>query len=101
MYWIGKAKAHESKVDEAKKFIADTIKTCIDDPKRDAVEQSLTQLYVKKKSSTAAWAAASPKASSPAGATPAIAAASPATTPQAAPSPAEPPSDPSAELAGC
>lgn len=44
IYWIGKAKVHEGKVDEAKQFIAETIKKYIGDPKRDAVEQLLTQL---------------------------------------------------------
>lgn len=52
LYWIGKAKAHDGKVDEAKKISADTIKKYIDDPKREAVELLLTQvaqLCVKKK----------------------------------------------------
>ena len=51
-YWIGKAKAHEGKIDEAKELAADTIKKYIDDPQRDAVEQLITQLAqfcVKKK----------------------------------------------------
>ena len=91
MYWIGKAKVHEGKVDEAKIFIADTIKTYIDDPKRDAVEQLLTQLAqlcVRKKTGAVTPAAASPAAAPEAGASPAIAAASPT----------EMPSDPGAEL---
>ncbi len=53
IYWIGKAKAHEGKLDEAKKISADTIKKYIDDPKREAVElllSQLAQLCVKKKS---------------------------------------------------
>ncbi len=52
LYWIGKAKAHDGKIDEAKKISADTIKKYIDDPKREAVELLLTQvaqLCVKKK----------------------------------------------------
>ena len=52
LYWIGKAKAHEGKVDEAKKISADTIKKYIDEPRREAVELLLTQvaqLCVKKK----------------------------------------------------
>lgn len=52
LYWIGKAKAHEGKADEAKKITADTIKKYIGDPQRDAVELLLTQLAqlcVKKK----------------------------------------------------
>jgi tetratricopeptide (TPR) repeat protein len=44
MYWIGRAKAKVGKADEAKVFVADTIKRYIDDPRRDAVEQLLTQL---------------------------------------------------------
>ena len=43
IYWIGKAKAHEGKLDEAKKISADTIKKYIDDPDREAVELLLTQ----------------------------------------------------------
>src|SRR6185369_8026725 len=52
LYWIGKAKAHEGKMDEAKRLIADTIKKYIGDPNREAVELLLTQLAqlcVKKK----------------------------------------------------
>ncbi len=52
LYWIGKAKAHDGKIDEANKICADTIKKYIDDPKREAVELLLTQtaqLCVKKK----------------------------------------------------
>ena len=52
IYWIGKAKAHEGKIDEAKQLAADTIKKYIADPNRDAVEQLITQLAqlcVKKK----------------------------------------------------
>lgn len=119
MYWIGKAKAHEGKVDEAKQFIADTIKTYIDDPKRDAVEQLLSQLAQlcvrKKRPQATAVASASPAASPEAGASPAVAAASPAgaepgaspaaaeaasspAVAEAAASPAETPADPGAEL---
>ncbi len=52
LYWVGKAKSHEGKVDEAKRITADTIKKYIADPKREAVELLLTQLAqlcVKKK----------------------------------------------------
>ncbi|HEY3662652.1 MAG TPA: tetratricopeptide repeat protein [Chthoniobacterales bacterium] len=55
LYWIGKAKAHEGKIDEAKQLAADTIKKYIADPNRDAVEQLITQLAqlcVKKKKPT-------------------------------------------------
>jgi TolA-binding protein len=44
LYWIGKAKAHEGQVDEAKKISADTIKKYIGNPQREAVEMLLTQL---------------------------------------------------------
>ncbi|MBA3961324.1 MAG: tetratricopeptide repeat protein [Chthoniobacterales bacterium] len=63
LYWMGKAKAHEGKVDEAKKLAADTIKKYIDDPNREAVEQlisQLAQLCVKKKKPGDGEAAASP-----------------------------------------
>ncbi|MEO7725177.1 MAG: tetratricopeptide repeat protein, partial [Chthoniobacterales bacterium] len=52
LYWIGKAKAHEGKIEEAKQLTADTIKKYIADPNRDAVEQlisQLAQLCVKRK----------------------------------------------------
>jgi TolA-binding protein len=44
MYWIGKAMAHEGKVQEAKQYIASSIKRDINDPKKEATEQLLTQL---------------------------------------------------------
>jgi len=44
LYWIGKARAHQGKIDEAKELTADTIKKYITDPKRDTVEQLITQL---------------------------------------------------------
>lgn len=44
MYWIGKARAREGKVDEAKQFLVETLKKFINEPKREAVEQLLTQL---------------------------------------------------------
>ena len=44
LYWVGKAKAHEGKLDEAKKITADTINKYIADPKREKVELLLTQL---------------------------------------------------------
>ena len=54
LYWIGKAKAHEGKIDEAKQLSADTIKKFIGDPNREAVElllSQLAQLCVKRKAS--------------------------------------------------
>jgi len=83
VYWIGKAKVHQGKVDEAKQFIAETIKKYIGDPKRDTVEMLLTQLAqlcVRKK-----------PAAPPADAT-ATTGASPVASPEAAPV------DPGAEL---
>lgn len=56
IYWIGKAKAREGKIDEAKQLAADTIKKYITDPGRDAVEQLITQLAqlcIKKKPTVA------------------------------------------------
>lgn len=44
IYWIGKAKAHEGKIDEAKQLAAETIRKYIDDPNREAVEQLITEL---------------------------------------------------------
>ena len=52
LYWIGKAKAREGLVDEAKRITADTIKKYIGNPQREPVEMLLTQLAqlcVKKK----------------------------------------------------
>ncbi len=52
LYWIGKAKAHEGKTEEAKRITADTIKKYIGEPKREALELLLTQMAqmcVKKK----------------------------------------------------
>ncbi len=56
IYWIGKAKAHQGQIDDAKQLTADTIRKYIADPKRDAVEQLITQLAqlcVKKKPAVA------------------------------------------------
>jgi TolA-binding protein len=94
MFWIGKAKARDGKVDEAKQFIADTIKKYIDDPRRDAVEQLLTQLaqLCARKKRPAPVAVEAPSAT-PA----AVANASPSATPVATPTP-EPQVDPGVEL---
>ena len=109
LYWVGKAKAHEGKIDEAKQITADTIKKYIGDPKREAVEMLLTQmaqLCVKKKKAEPPPAAAEPAASpgvsanvaaSP-GASPAVVAEA---TPVATPAPTATPGpeiDPGAEL---
>ena len=118
LYWIGKAKAREGKLDEAKQITADTIKKYIGDPTREAVELLLTQiaqLCVKKKKPEVATAGPGPApatTSSPAstGTAPAPEA-TPAATPlppdtaiavntpgPAATSPSEPEIDPGAEL---
>ncbi|MEY2491032.1 MAG: hypothetical protein QOC70_2974, partial [Verrucomicrobiota bacterium] len=65
LYWIGKAKSHEGKIDEAKKITADTIKKYIGDPRREPVELLLTQLAqlcVKKKKVEPAEEGAAPTA---------------------------------------
>ena len=64
IYWIGKAKAHEGKIEEAKELAADTIKKYIADPGRDAVEQLITQLAqlcLKKKKPDEPAAVATPE----------------------------------------
>jgi TolA-binding protein len=64
LYWIGKAKAHEGRIDEAKQLAADTIKKYISDPNRDAVEQLITQLAqlcVKKKKPDESASTAAPE----------------------------------------
>lgn len=101
LYWIGKAKAHEGKMDEARQLTADTIKKFIADPNREAVELLLTQLAqlcVKRKPPPSAAAAADDLSSATVqGLTTAPSAASVAATPAAAPT-ASPEIDPGAEL---
>ncbi|MEP7015544.1 MAG: tetratricopeptide repeat protein [Verrucomicrobiota bacterium] len=51
LYWVGNAKAHEGKLEEARQITADAIKKNIADPRREKVELLLTQmaqLCVKK-----------------------------------------------------
>jgi TolA-binding protein len=65
LYYVGKAKSHEGKIDEAKKITADTIKKYIGDPRREAVEMLLSQmaqLCVKKKKPDNAGAVGDPTA---------------------------------------
>jgi len=103
LYWIGKAKAHEGKIDEAKQLTADTIKKFIADPNREAVELLLTQLAqlcVKRKappiaenSPTPVVAGVGDPGKSVAQGVPASP--TPATTAEASPAPQ---SDPGAEL---
>ena len=95
VYWIGKAKVHDGKADEAKIFIADNIKKYIDDPRRDAVEQLITQLAglcVRKKKPPEPSPSPSPAVAS---GTDAVAVATPPPTPTPSPTP-DP--DPGAEL---
>ncbi len=44
MFWIGKAKAHEGRTEEAKAFLVENLKPFLNEPKREAVEQLLQQL---------------------------------------------------------
>jgi len=44
IYWIGKAKTREGKVDEAKAITANQLKRCMNDPKNESVEMLLQQL---------------------------------------------------------
>ncbi len=100
LYWIGKAKAHEGKMDEAKKITADTIKKYIGQPDREALELLLTQLAqmcVKKKKPVEAEVTATP-AAAVANISPApVLSPSPAIVAQAQPTPT-PETDPGAEL---
>ncbi|HEX8280524.1 MAG TPA: tetratricopeptide repeat protein, partial [Chthoniobacterales bacterium] len=69
LYWIGKAKAREGQIDEAKRITADTIKKYIGNPQREAVEllvTQLAQLCVRKKRPEAAPAVAEGEAAAPA-----------------------------------
>ncbi len=69
VYWIGKARSHQGRGDEAKTFVADTIKKYLADPDRDAVEALLTQLAtlcVRKSPPAAETPSASPADGKPA-----------------------------------
>ena len=98
MYWIGKAKAHNGQFDEAKQLMVENLKKYIAEPKREAVEQLLTQLaqLCSKRVRTSAPA----ETPAPPAAPVEPAAAPDATTPSdAAPAAPEPPAyDPFAEL---
>ena len=101
-YWIGRAETKEGKPNVAKKFVAEMVNKYIDDPKKPAVEQLISQLAtlcvrkkpVPKPADVAAVAAAIPASGtspvgSPAGdatAVPsAVTAATPTPTSEAAP----------------
>ncbi|MDB6151650.1 MAG: hypothetical protein JWL90_103 [Chthoniobacteraceae bacterium] len=101
MYWIGKSKVREGKSDEAKAFFVETLKKYIAEPKREAVEQLLSQL--------AQLCAKKPRPIPPPPAAAPVAPAQPEaatakTTPETAlpvappPEPPAPPYDPVAEL---
>ena len=99
-FWLSQAMLHNGKSDEAKKFMADTIRKYIDDPRRDAVDQllmQLAQLCVRKKhpmpSPTPEAAVATGTTAS---GTNTVAVATPTPTP--APTPEAAPEDPGAEL---
>lgn len=104
VYWIGKARAREGKVDEAKQFIASTVKKHIGDRNRDAVEQllsQLAQLCARRKAAPTPAPAASPFPAGPGSAASSteVAAASPSPSPLPTPSPSPSPAvDPGAEL---
>ena len=104
-YWIGRAKSKEGKPEEAKQFVAGMVKKYIDDPKKGAVEQLISQLVTlcvrKKPTAKPVEVAASPApGASPTGspstdATNLVATA----TPTPAPEPEAPPAAaPGAEL---
>ena len=98
MYWVGKARARQGRLEEAKIFLVENLKKYIADPKRESVESLLTllaQLCAKPPPPPPAPAAA-PGTPAPAGAaTPA-----PASTLAVArkPAPTPPPYDAMAEL---
>lgn len=43
-FWIGRARTREGRVDDARRFVADTIVRFVGDPARDGVEKLITQL---------------------------------------------------------
>ena len=63
---IGQAEVKEGKTDEAKQFLVETLKKCIDDRNRDAAEQILDQLALLCVQTTPAGPPATAAASSPA-----------------------------------
>jgi TolA-binding protein len=93
MYWIAKAKARAGQTEEAKKLIVENLKKYIAEPKREAVEQLLSQL--------AQVCSKRPRQSAPAAQLAPIATTQPAEEAKTA-APAEaaepPPFDPFAEL---
>jgi TolA-binding protein len=102
VFWIGKAKTHEGKVDEAKQFVAATVKKYIADPNRDSVEQllsQLAQLCVRKKKPAEPAASETPVATAAASPAADVAASTPVPTPTPEPTPTPAPEiDPGVEL---
>jgi TolA-binding protein len=97
IYWIGKAQTRLGRAEEAKVYLAETVKKTIADPAKEAVEQllsQLAQLCLRKKKITEPEPDAPAAAGEPAAATAATAV---APAPSPAPSPTPPP-DPAAEL---
>ncbi len=87
MYWIGKSRGKEGKIEEAKTFLVDNLKKYINEPKREAVELLLQQL--------AQFCSRRPRPPAP----PAVAAApAPAPVKGAPATPAPPPEPPAAPL---
>lgn len=60
IYWIGKAKTRDGKVDEAKQIIVEQLKRCLNNQKNEAVEMLLQQL------AQLCWKRPRPKAPPPA-----------------------------------
>ena len=85
MYWIGKSRGKEGKIEEAKTFLVANLKKYINEPKREAVELLLQQL--------AQFCSRRPRLPAP----PPVAAA-PAPVPGAPAAPAPPPEPPAAPL---
>ncbi|SRR5579862_776489 len=95
IFWIGKAKAHEGRMEEAKQFLVGTLKQYIQDPARESVEQLLQQLaqFCSKRPRPA------PAAPAPSPAAVAAADVSPSPASSVPPTPAPlPPYDAAAEL---
>jgi TolA-binding protein len=92
MFWIGKAKAREGKIEEAKAFLVEQLKRYLNEPKREAVEQLLQQLaqLCAKRPRPATTAATIAQPSTPVTAS--------GTTPAPATPPLLPPYDAVAEL---
>jgi TolA-binding protein len=93
LFWIGKAKAKLGQTDEAKQFLAETAKKFIDDPKREAVEQIITQLAMLCTRKRPAQPVASGTNAATSGTN-----ATPTPTPTPTPEPTASPADPGAEL---